>query len=75
MLREDFAGRILPFDSAAAQAYAVIAASRRADGRPVSQAGCQIAAIARSLGAPVATRDIEDFEGCGVEVIGPWAGE
>ena len=34
MLREDFDGRILPFDSAAARAYAVIAAARRAAGRP-----------------------------------------
>ena len=32
MLREDFAGRILPFDRDAAQAYATIAAARRATG-------------------------------------------
>ena len=30
ILREDFAGRILPFDSDAAQSYATIAAARRA---------------------------------------------
>ena len=72
-LREDFAGRILPFDSAAARAYAVIAADRRAAGRPISQADCQIAAIARSRGARVATRDVDDFAGCGVEVMNPWA--
>ena len=46
-LREDFAGRILPFDSAAARAYAVIAADRRAAGRPINQADCQIASNAR----------------------------
>ena len=73
MLREDFAGRILPFDSAAAQAYAVIAAARRAAGRPVNHADCQIAAIARCRGASVATRDVHDFEGTGIEVINPWA--
>lgn len=71
-LREDFAERILPFDSAAARAYAVIAAARRAAGRPISQADCQIAAIARSRGARVATRDVDDFAGCGVEVTNPW---
>ena len=38
MLREDFAGRVLPFDSAAARVYAEIAARRRATGRPVAQA-------------------------------------
>ena len=37
MLRDDFAGRILPFDSDAANAYAEIAATRRVTGRPVSQ--------------------------------------
>ena len=75
MLREDFAGRVLPFDSAAAQAYAVIAASRRAAGRPISHADCQIAAIARSRGASVATRDMADFEGSGIDVINPWSDE
>ena len=56
-LREDFSRRILPFDSAAARAYAVISGGPpRYAGRPISQADCQIAAIARSRGVPVATR-------------------
>ena len=75
MLREDFAGRVLPFDSAAAQAYAAIAAARRAAGRPVNHADCQVAAIARSRGASVATRDMADFEGSGIDVINPWTDE
>ena len=73
MLREDYLGRILPFDSYAAQAYAVIAAARRAAGHPINHADCQIAAIARSLGASVATRDVNDFAGCGIAVIDPWS--
>ena len=73
MLREDFDERILPFDSSAARAYAVIAAARRAAGRPINHADCQIAAIARCQSAPVATRDVDDFEGTGIEVINPWA--
>ena len=36
-LREDFSRRILPFDSAAARAYATIMADRRATGRPIGQ--------------------------------------
>ena len=40
-----FANRILPFDSAAARAYAEIAAGRRQAGRPIGEADCQIAAI------------------------------
>ena len=73
MLLEDFAGRILPFDSYAAQAYATIASARRAAGHPINHADCQIASIARSMRAPVATRDVTDFEGCGIDVINPWS--
>ena len=68
-----FAGRILPFDSQAACAYAEIAAARRAAGRPVSQADGQIAAIARSRGMAVATRNVGDFEEMGIEIVDPWA--
>lgn len=67
-----FIGRILPFDSSAAEAYADIAASRRQSGRPITQADAQIAAIARSRGAALATRNVADFEGCGIEVVNPW---
>ena len=72
ILRDDMAGRVLAFDSAAAEAYATIAASRRTAGRPIAQAHCQIAAIARTRGATVATRNTPDFEGCGVGLINPW---
>jgi hypothetical protein len=71
-LAEDFAGRILPFDSAAALAFGGIAAGRRQAGRPISQFDAQIAAIAQSRGAELATRNVPDFEGCGVEIINPW---
>lgn len=73
MLREDFERRILPFDSAAARMHAVIAASRRAIGNPISSADCQLAAIARCHGAAVATRNFEDFEHCGIKVVNPWS--
>jgi toxin FitB len=72
MLAEDFAGRILPFDSAAALAFAGIAAGRRQAGRPISQFDAQIAAIAQSRGAELATRNVADFEKCGVDIINPW---
>lgn len=72
ILRDEFRGRILPFDGSAAEAYAVITAGRRAGGRPISAFDAQIAAIARSRGARVATRNVDDFEDCGVAVIDPW---
>lgn len=72
MLEEDFRNRILPFDSAAASAYAAIAVARRLAGRPISQFDCQIAAIVASRGAVLATRNAADFEGCGIDVVDPW---
>jgi predicted nucleic acid-binding protein len=75
ILTEDFRNRILPFDSPAAITFAEIAASRRQTGRPISQADAQIAAIARSRAAAIATRNTPDFDGCGVEIINPWLGK
>lgn len=72
VIARDFAGRLLPFDSAAARAYPAIYAARRAAGRPIAEADCQIAAIAASRGFAVATRNVDDFAGCGVDVIDPW---
>ncbi len=72
MFEEDFAQRILPFNSQAAQAYAEIAATRRRSGRPIAQFDAQIAAIAASTAARMATRNVLDFEGCGIEVVDPW---
>ena len=74
MLLAAFDNRILPFDSEAASAYAEIAAARRRVGRPISQPDCQIAAIARSRGMAVATRNLCDFVGMGIELIDPWDG-
>ena len=72
MIDQDFQGRVLPFDTIAARPYAEIAAQRRAAGRPIAEADCQIAAIARAADAPVATRNGKDFEGCGIGLINPW---
>ncbi len=69
-----FVRRVLPFDSGAARAYAEIVAACRAAGRPASQADCQIAAIARSQGMTVATRNVRDFMDTGIDVIDPWTG-
>ena len=69
-----FSGRVLPFDAAAARVYADIACQRRAAGRPISQFDCQIAAIARARsGMAVATRDVDGFRGCGIDVNDPWS--
>lgn len=72
MFEEDFAGRVLPFGSHDAAAYARIAVQRKRSGRPIAQLDAQIAAIARCTGATIATRNVTDFEGCGVDLVDPW---
>jgi len=72
MFRDDFAGRILAFGSEAAPLYARIAAARRTAGRPICHFDAQIAAIASVTGATIATRNVPDFEGCGVKIVDPW---
>jgi toxin FitB len=72
MFAEDLAGRVLGFESDAARAFSKIAVDRRSLGRPVSHADAQIAAVARVRRATLATRNVEDFEDCGVDVVNPW---
>ncbi|AEF88745.1 PilT protein domain protein [Delftia sp. Cs1-4] len=63
----------LGFDNDAAVAYAEIAASRSIVGKPISQFDAMIAAIAKSRGARLATRNVDDFAECGIQVINPWS--
>lgn len=72
IFNEDLAERVLPFDSDAAVEFAVIVANRRSIGRPISQPDAMIASIARSRGAALATRNVRDFEHCGIDIHDPW---
>lgn len=72
LFNDDFAGRILPFGSEAARAYAQITVARSRADRPISQFDAQIAAITLMSRASLATRDIEGYQGCGVKLIDPW---
>ncbi len=72
MFQHDFAGRILPFGSDAAAVYATIAVARRRAGEPIAAFDAQIAAIVRVHDADLATRNVDDFEGCGIDIIDPW---
>jgi predicted nucleic acid-binding protein len=73
MFEVTFVDRILSFDADAARQFALIASYRRALGRPITLGDAQIAAIARSRGAKLATRNTADFEHCGIDVLSPWA--
>lgn len=72
---EVFAGRILPFDFQAAELFGEIFEARRRSGGSYNVEDCMIAAIAKAHGMAVATRNVRDFEGIGVDVIDPWAGD
>ena len=72
-LQEEFDGRILPFDEAAAQAAGVWAAARRGIGRPTEVRDIQIAGIVVARRATLATRNVRDFEGLGLRIVNPWS--
>ncbi|MEM1019605.1 MAG: type II toxin-antitoxin system VapC family toxin [Sphingomonadales bacterium] len=67
-----FEDRILAFDQNCALPFSQIVAKRRASGKPISMADGQIASIARVYSATVATRDVDGFSDCGVNIINPW---
>lgn len=68
-----FVGRVLPFDTAAASAYAELASVARAHGRGFPTPDGYIAAIAASRGFAVATRDLSPFQAGGLETLDPWS--
>ena len=74
MFAEDLRSRILPFESDAARAFSRIAARRRALGRPITYADAQIAAIALTRRAKLATRNVADFRDCDIALVNPWNG-
>jgi toxin FitB len=68
-----FEGRILAFDVPAAHAFARVQAGATAVGNPISFADAAIAATAAAHGYALATRNVRDFKGTGLELIDPWA--
>jgi len=54
--------------------YAEVFADRRRAGRTVATIDLMVAAIARTQDASVVTRNIRDFDDCGVAVVNPWSG-
>jgi toxin FitB len=71
-LEKDLDGRVLPFDQPAALAAGVIAADQRRQGRPIEIRDVQIAGIAATREAALATRNTRHFEGTGIPLLNPW---
>ena len=67
-----YESRTIPFSAEATPYYAAIVATRRKQGHPIGVQDAMIAAIARSHGMTLATRNVKDFEGIGVRLVNPW---
>ena len=67
-----FESRVLGFDEAAARVYGDVMGHNKSIGRIMSVADGQIAAIARANGCGAATRNIRNFEDCGIPLIDPF---
>lgn len=72
VIAQELEERVLPFDPAAADLAGRIAAARRRSGRNVEIRDVQIAAIAASRKAILATRNTKGFEGIGLRLVNPW---
>ena len=72
LLHDDFENRVLPFDAGAASQAAVLAAQRKARGRPVDMRDTFIAGIALARRASIATRNTRHFDDLSVTVVNPW---
>lgn len=72
-LTDDFGGRVLPLDEAAAAIAASLAVSRKRQGRPIEIRDTLIAGIVLSRQAELATRNIRHFRDLDVSVVDPFA--
>lgn len=73
LVHDDLDGRVHAFGPECADRYAVIVSSRESLGRPIGVLDAQIAAICRTHGARLATRNARDFDHTGVEIVDPWS--
>ena len=73
LLQDDLENRVALFDSNAATQSALLAAERKAHGRPVDIRDTFIAGIALAQRATLATRNTRHFDDLSVPVVNPWA--
>ena len=70
--------RVYGFDRLAATAAAELFETARLEGHPLHQvnaklADLQMAGIARAYDLTLATRNVSDFEGFGLDLVNPWS--
>lgn len=67
-----FLDRVLPVDTAVADAWGRLQARRDNAGRPIGNLDAVIAATALVHGLTVVTRNVVHFEDTGVAILNPW---
>ncbi|HYJ83761.1 MAG TPA: type II toxin-antitoxin system VapC family toxin [Allosphingosinicella sp.] len=72
-LRLSFEDHLLPFEEKAAEAHGRLRGRLKRLGKPMNAPDSYVAATALSLGIPVATRNISDFQHAQVKLIDPWS--
>jgi predicted nucleic acid-binding protein len=70
---EAFSGRLLAFDRDAARACGAVSEARERKGLHADAVDMMIAGVVKAAGATLATRNISDFEECGIALANPWA--
>jgi hypothetical protein len=69
---EVLGGRVVAFDTTAAEIAAAIAAERQQRGRTIEIRDVQIAGIAKARKATLATRNTRHFDDLGIALVDPW---
>lgn len=67
-----YENRILPLERNAAEVAAQFRAEARQSGRVLHLADSLIAGTAKVNNLSVATRNVADFDGLGIEILNPW---
>ncbi|UFU01825.1 hypothetical protein LQF12_09880 [Ruania suaedae] len=67
--------RVYDFDAAAASAYAALRTEGERRGRPGTTEDLMIAGICQARGATLATRNVRDLAGSGLDLLDPWQQE
>jgi len=73
-LAEQFEGRVLPFDGAAAVLWGRLMGDGDRTGRTPAAADAQIAAVALQNDLTLVTRNVKDFRRFDVTLTNPWQG-
>jgi len=72
LVASDYLAGVFDFDVASAMEYGILVSVAEHRGADISVADAQIAAVCRVQGAALATRNLKDFAGLGIDLVNPW---